>query len=233
MKPMKSQLLFQAIVFVALLLSLPIPFTAIDVLIGFAALIVLTMLGFWFANKAGIGWFGWQKKAEPWRDVIKALGLGLALGAVLLIILRYGVSTFEPRILQRLERDATIPLWKWLIILFHAPILEETIFRLFTLSFVAWILTKFKMLRSESGSLTPAGSTWANVVAAFLFALVHLPAWYQAGEVSAMLLASIIGLNMIAGYVCGWVYLRKGIEFAILTHLGGDVALHLGGRFLL
>lgn len=233
MKLNRSHKAFLLIVLTALLLSLPIPYGLFEVLIAIAVLAILTFVGFWFANNARIVWFGWPEKTAPWRDVVFSLTIGFVLGTLLLLILRYGISTFEPRILERLERDAAVPLWKWLIILFHAPVLEETIFRLFMLSFVAWILSKFKKLRNESGSLTTAGSSGANVVASFLFALIHLPAWYQAGEVSEILLASIIGLNMIAGYVCGWVYLRKGIEFAILTHLGGDVALHLGGRLVL
>jgi membrane protease YdiL (CAAX protease family) len=37
-----------------------------------------------------------------------------------------------------------------------------------------------------------------------------------------------IALNGVAGLVLGWLYWYRGLEAAILAHLGADVALYLG-----
>jgi membrane protease YdiL (CAAX protease family) len=104
-------------------------------------------------------------------------------------------------------------------------------FRLFILSVTAWAVSKLWRGGRDRGA-GPGALVLANVVAALAFAAVHLPALFQAGQVSTALVASVIGLNALAGYVMGVVYVRHGLLFAVLAHLGGDVALHLGGRLL-
>lgn len=217
----------------ALLLALPFPPTWQSTLGGIFTLSFFIGGGSWAASRSQLIYLGF---AVPERRttgaVLGALVVGLLVGAALLGLLTCVGTTIEPRILERLERDAAIPLPTWAVILFHAPILEEVTFRLFLLSGCAWGLSRFRALATPSGGASPAALRLANLISGLAFAAIHLPAWYQAGEVPVALFASIIGLNLLAALAMGEVYVRRGVEAAVLAHLGADVALHLGGRLL-
>ena len=34
-------------------------------------------------------------------------------------------------------------------------------------------------------------------------------------------------LNGLVGLVCGWLFLRRGLEHAMLAHFAGDLVLHV------
>jgi membrane protease YdiL (CAAX protease family) len=206
-----------AITIAAFLLAIPYPYSAASLLAGIPVLMAMVMSGIWAASRAGI-----PSPAVPRASVSKILlflGMGAGLGTVIVLLLRYPVAAMEPRIVERLARDAAVPLWKWAIILFHAPVLEEVVFRLFLLSLIAWALSKARTFRTGGGSIAAPGLVAANIVSALLFAGVHLPAWYQAGPVPASLLLSVIGINLLAGYAFGSVYVSRGLACAVVAHL--------------
>lgn len=217
----------------ALFLALPYPPTWLSTLGGMFTLACLIGAGSWAASRSQLTYLGFTiPERRTTGAALGALVIGLCVGATLLGLLTYVGTTIEPRILERLERDASIPLQTWAVILFHAPILEEITFRLFLLSGCAWGLSRFRALATSSGGASPAALRLANLISGLAFAAIHLPAWYQVGEVPPALFVSIMGLNLLAALAMGEVYVRRGVEAAVLAHLGGDVALHLGGRLL-
>ena len=216
----------------AVLLAIPPPYELPTLLGSLLLLAVMLHIGFLAAAASGIDCFGsTSAKTQRNRAVISFVA-GFALGLFLLLTLRFVVARFEPRILERLARDAAVPLWKWAIILFHAPVLEELMFRLFALSIAVWALSRLPVLKTSQGHAARGVPVIANVLSSLAFAALHLPAWYQAGEVGPGLLASVVILNVLPGYVMGHIYLRFGIQFAILAHFGGDLGLHIVGRAL-
>ncbi len=224
---------YSGLAVLALFLAMPPPYEALSVAISLGALLAVLGVGFWCAARSGIEVFGPVAELPGGgRAAAQSLLIGGLLGVGLLAALRFGIAVLEPRILERLSRDAAVPLGTWAIILFHAPILEELLFRLFLLSLIAWMLSLMRPLRSADGGLGGPGLRCANMVAAIGFAIVHLPAWYQAGDVGPALLAGVLGINLVAGLVMGSIYLKSGLQFAVLAHLAGDVGLHLVGRLL-
>ena len=213
---------------VALLLSLPYPYDPLTIAIATPVVLAVVAAGTAASRTVGIP-TGGHESAAP---AVRALITGLALGVTLLVVMRFGVARLEPKIIDRLVRDAQVPLWRWAIILFHAPILEEVIFRLFLLSSIAWAISRARPMRTAKGQATAGALTVANAFAASAFAVIHLPAWYQAGPVSPALLIAVLRLNLGPGYVLGAVFVRHGLPAAVLTHLGADIGLHLGGRLI-
>src|SRR5262245_2383786 len=79
----------------------------------------------------------------------------------------------------------------------------------------------------------PTSVFWAaNIVAAVLFGLGHLPATAAVAPLSAALLVRAVVLSGAAGLVFGELYKRHGLEWAMASHFGVDnVALYCGAGF--
>jgi membrane protease YdiL (CAAX protease family) len=97
--------------------------------------------------------------------------------------------------------------------LIYGGIVEEVIFRFGLMSFFVWI-----------GNLVIDNqliSMWiGNLVAAILFALVHLPAIYQMKiKITKTLLIYSNSMNIMVGLFCGWLYWSEGLAAAILCHI--------------
>jgi membrane protease YdiL (CAAX protease family) len=74
----------------------------------------------------------------------------------------------------------------------------------------------------------PIGPFWAaNVLAAVLFGLGHLPATAALAPLSGALVVRAIVLNGAAGLVFGELYRRYGLEWAMTSHFGVDIVAHV------
>lgn len=101
------------------------------------------------------------------------------------------------------------------------------------MSLVAWAAMRaMRRSAADAGGLA-SGAAWiAVVVAAAAFAAGHLPALAAVVEPTAPIVARTPGLNLLAGLVHGWLFWRRGLETAMLshaaTHVGFTVARWLG-----
>ena len=68
----------------------------------------------------------------------------------------------------------------------------------------------------------------AIVLVAVAFGLAHLPATAAVGlELNALVVSRAIVLNGLGGIVFGWLYWRRGLESAMVSHFTTDVVLHV------
>jgi len=165
---------------------------------------------------------------QAWRVLqpLRWLTLGLVVGLMLLAVIRLVIEPAVPSIGMRLAAAGALPLWRRVIIIYVAAVLEELIFRLLLLSTVVGVI--IRLLRSTTLVPRP-GIVWAaNAVAALAFGVAHLPSWSSAPG-TAMLTVSVLALNTIAGLVIGYVFTTRGIGPAIWTHVGGDCVIQLLG----
>jgi hypothetical protein len=102
---------------------------------------------------------------------------------------------------------------------------EEILFRLFALSLLLRLLPNSRV-----------GTGAALGLSALAFGAAHAPAfvflfggWHEVPPVSWVWL---IALNGLLGVTFGMVFLRRGIECAILAHLGTDVVWHVVSPWL-
>jgi hypothetical protein len=103
----------------------------------------------------------------------------------------------------------------------YGGIVEELLLRLFLMSLFVFILWKL-FYRKAAIEQIPAGIyIVANVLAAVLFAAGHLPATVGAfGELTPLLLFRCFLLNGTFGLICGWLYKKYGIQYAMVSHAG-------------
>jgi len=73
-----------------------------------------------------------------------------------------------------------------------------------------------------------SGLFWiANVVSALLFGLGHLPATGALAPLTPVLITRAVVENGLGGIVFGVLYRRFGLEWAMVSHFGCDILLHV------
>ena len=99
----------------------------------------------------------------------------------------------------------------------YGGIIEEILMRLFVMSLIAFLISKIFYKKCEE--IPSKVFVIANIVAALLFAAVHLPATLVTfGELSPMLLFRCFLLNGGFGILFGWLYCKQGLHYAMLSH---------------
>jgi hypothetical protein len=151
-----------------------------------------------------------------------ALILGIASSAVMLIL---EITVFWPRLPKAMREDTPIPaLWKRFLASFYGGIDEEILLRLFLLSLLAWLIS---LVWHNPGGMPTIGALWvANIIAAVIFGLGHLPATAALAKLTPLLIWRAILLNSIVGVAAGYLYWRYGLEAAMLAHFSADIVLH-------
>jgi membrane protease YdiL (CAAX protease family) len=198
--------------------------------IGAAVFALLAWAGLWIWRWSGLTA---PMRSGSTRGTMRAIGflgwfvLGLAVGLVVLGVLRLALQPVVPDLGARIAAAGDLPLWRRAIIIYVAAVGEELIFRLLLLSAVAGIAAR--LLPRADRRPTP-GVTWAAItVSAFLFAAVHLQAWSAAGVLSTGVALSVLALNMFGGLVLGRVFIARGIVAAMWVHAGADAAIQIVG----
>ena len=162
------------------------------------------------------------------RDEIPlAVGIGL-VGSVLIIILDILLAPLIAQDLPQSVIGGAAPTVA--DVLAYAPVrflyggvTEELLLRfglMSTLVFIGWIITG----RRSDGPRSAVMWT-AIVVAALLFGVGHLPALAQAVTLTPILIARTVLLNAIAGVLFGWLYWRRSLEAAMVSHASFHIPL--------
>jgi hypothetical protein len=102
--------------------------------------------------------------------------------------------------------------------------------RWFVLSGILWLLTKF--WHGPSGEFVVAAFWTANIIAAILFGLGHLPATKMITDLTPFIISRALILNGIGALVFGYVFWKYGLFAAMASHFCADIVLHIIGPFL-
>lgn len=198
---------------------------------------VVILVGLLAANRVGLGLpiLEARLQGESVGEKIKSILLPSILlgviGSVLVIALDSLV--FMPMLMTELSdkaaslnQEALQPAaWKGLLASFYGGISEEVLLRLGLMSVLVW-LGRF-VSKTEDGSPTLAVLWIANILAAVLFGLGHLPATASLFPVTPLVVTRAIVLNGFVGIVAGYLYFKHGLEAAMLSHFSADIVLHV------
>jgi hypothetical protein len=122
------------------------------------------------------------------------------------------------------EGASTPPLYGFLAA-FSAGITEETLYRLFGLSLVAWLGGLF--LHHSDGRPKLLIFWIANILFALGFGVAHLPKVVAMGwPINGLVITYTLVLNAIGGLTFGWLFWTFGLESAILAHFFADVIMY-------
>ncbi len=168
---------------------------------------------------------GWLEGKEVGNYLKSILGISVGLGVLagILIILVSFLFTSASSILQGAE--LTVPVWKGLLASFYGGIGEEILFRLFVMTVIVWIFYKIK--KTPEGNPTKIGIWLAIIITAILFGVGHLPITGSITAITPLVIARAIVLNGIGAIIFGWLYWKKGLESAMISHFSADIVLHV------
>jgi len=139
---------------------------------------------------------------------------------------------FDPALNALLEKTGiaipkqadTNPLYGFLASI-SAGITEETLFRLFGLSLLAWLVGL--RFHNSDGRPKPIVFWMANLLFALAFGAAHLPTEAAMGlPLNPLVVTSTLVLNGIGGLVFGWLFWTFGLESAMLAHILADIIRH-------
>ena len=199
---------------------------------------ILAAIGLFIANRIGLGapflesWLAGKPEWDRVRKFAIPAIIGGVLAAIAIIVL--DAVVFSPPLSAELKRlgtnvslsSITPPAWDGFLASFYGGITEE----IFCAS------SCFRSLRGSGDSSTaPLMAApdklplWiANILAAILFGLGHLPITAASGlPMDALVITRAVVLNGLAGLVFGWFYWKHGLEAAMVSHFSSDIILHV------
>ncbi len=187
-------------------------------------------VGIWLGNKVGLG------APVLTRLVNRAPGTARQIRAFLAPSFMVGLLFAIPGLIAwfTMPRDAFGPgldnptPFEWLLRSLSAAITEEIFFRLGLMSLFVWI-AKLAVKKTEFESR----SLWfGNFIAALFFGAAHLPNLLSSGSLDWNMVMPVFVFNALAGLIMGWLYMRYGLLFTILTHFVADFIQHVMPRLV-
>lgn len=177
--------------------------------------LLIALMGFFgyiLAEKIGL-----LKSFKINRSGIISTIILTVIGSIIFIAFEYGVfANLIPEVAATYEQK---PSFAYMIsCLTYGGVLEEIMMRWFLMSLLAFIIWKLFFKKKES---VPVGVLIAvNIVVALLFAAGHLPTTAMTMGITPLILVRCFTLNSLAGLICGHLYMKHGIQYAMLSHMG-------------
>jgi hypothetical protein len=177
---------------------------------------IVILIGLLAANRVGLGLPILEAKlqGESVGEKVKVILLPSILLGVIgsILVIALDSLVFMPMLMTELgdkaaslNKEALQPAaWKGLLASFYGGIDEEVLLRLGLMSVLVW-LGRF-ISKTEDGRPTLAVLWTANVLAAVLFGLGHLPATAALFPITPLVVTRAIVLNGFIGIVAGYLY---------------------------
>jgi membrane protease YdiL (CAAX protease family) len=190
---------------------------------------IAIFVGLFLGKKLGLGapvLEGWLRKEsvrQRFKSILKiSIFLGVLLGISLFFLDRVAFAFFIEPITAF---QAKPPLWQRLLVSFYGGINEEIGMRLFFVTVIVWVSSKIR--RTTTGEPTSLGVWIAIILISLVFGLGHLPMTARFQPITPLVVFRAVLLNGVAGIVFGWLYWRKGLESAMISHFSTDIVLHV------
>lgn len=188
---------------------------------------LLSSLGFMMAEKVNLGmpvlrsWLYPQPRRafDPKGIALSVVG-GALLSVTVVLLDQWVFSRHIPELVQMPK----VEWWKGLLTMFYGGIFEEIVMRLFFMTFLVWILAK---LFANGG--IPSAVYWTGILlSALLFGIGHLPLAQEFfGSLTPAVILRTLLANGLLAVLFGYLYWKRGLEYAIIAHMTADVMLHV------
>jgi membrane protease YdiL (CAAX protease family) len=168
---------------------------------------------------------GESVRANLWALIHPALMTGAGVGLTVILLSTLLLRKELPQLPY--GKAALIPIWKRLLLCFYGGLTEEILMRIFLLGLIAWLLSK--VWRSESGRLSSQAFWTANIFLALLFGLGHLASLIPLLAITPKIVVAALLLNGLASLAFTTLYLKRGLEAAMLAHFTADFIIWVIG----
>ena len=210
----------------------PLPEFLVPVLLAFIQYAVmfgvLAFLGLWISKKIGLEptpVLSGKTQLKEHLTLAVVSGIAAGVGIVLLDLLLDFLFVF-PDIGPGTGAPGA---FVGFLASFYGGIAEEVLLRLFFVPFLCLLIIGAMKLPGYAKSWKYTDNiVWVSVViAAIVFGLAHLPGTAVIMAITPAVILRAVLLNGIGGVVFGWLFFRKGLEFAMISHFSLDIVLHV------
>jgi membrane protease YdiL (CAAX protease family) len=208
---------------------LPVMFAIAAVQIGIFTT-VASILGLILINRTGLSlpllntWLIEKKKPVIDRSGIKLAVFGGAIGAILMVFT--DIFLFQP-FMPKVGTGEGVSVWKALVAgVLYGGIVEEVLVRLFLMTLIVWLLA---VLFKKQAETIPSYFYWTGlIIASLLFSAGHLPATSAIFDgLTPLIIARAFVLNGVLGVLFGYLYWKKGLEYAMFSHMTVHIVTQL------
>lgn len=159
-----------------------------------------------------------RKKVLPLLKKLAPQAILLGIVAAAAIFLVDHVFTFFGATISTSVNPA--PVWERLLAAFYGGITEEIVMRLFLLTLFVWIGLLLTKQRYQNAVIISS-----IILSSIIFGLGHLPVTAAMTAITPLVVTRAIVLNGIGGVIFGWLYWKKGLESAMISHFTADIFL--------
>ncbi|PLS17371.1 hypothetical protein CVD28_12455 [Bacillus sp. M6-12] len=211
----------------------PIPMEFVSLIASFQIFLMSLLLGFIgikLARKTGFSLDILDSIFRKGKKVLiekKPLLLSILFGVITgLIIVGADRFYYQQRIKAIGEAMPEFSLMGLVTGVLYGGVMEEVLLRLFFMSLLVWLF--LKAARRTKDNASPAFFWAAIIIAALVFAALHLPATKGLfGELTGEIIFRSFLLNGIGGIFFGWLYWKKGFEYSIVAHMFTHISMQL------
>ena len=214
-----------------------LPRILVSTLINGLIYVAAAGLGLFLATRIGTGLpflEGWAKKEPIWDRFGGVVKQSVAIGVLTaLVIMVLAMVVFSPLMQAELSEAGIVipeerlpPPWQGFLASFYGGITEEVQMRLFVMTLVAAI--GGLVFKDEDGRPEKSVLWFAIVTAAVIFGIGHLPSMAAMGiPITPLVITRAVILNGIGGVMFGWLYMKSGLESAMIAHFSADIVVHV------
>jgi hypothetical protein len=159
--------------------------------------------------------------ADAIRRIVRSVGLAIGVGVGLGILVVLSSLPLENMMPKEAANIVAPSPWIGFLASLGAGIREEIWLRLGFMGFLTWLAAKVTAQTSPS----PTTVWGANILAALLFGLIHIPQAASILGLNAAVIAFVMIGNGVPGVAFGWLYWRRGLIAAMVAHFMLDVVL--------
>ncbi|WP_428911481.1 CPBP family glutamic-type intramembrane protease [Niallia sp. Krafla_26] len=191
---------------------------------------ILAFLGLKVARKTGFSFSILESILKKGKKVVfhgKSIWLSVLFGAITGFILAGADKFYFQNLIPKLANsEPEISLLGLFAGVLYGGVFEEILMRLLFMSLLVWGLQKVFNRNKEKND---GWIYWfSNFIAAIAFAAGHLPATKMFfGELTGILILRCFLINGIGGIFWGFLYWKKGLEYAIISHMFAHITMQL------
>jgi len=210
-----------------LLSEVPLEGLIFSIIINSILFFVVTFLGLFLSKKIGFGVpilerLTEKKEVKSYLKSILGISIGLGFLAGILMLIADNLLSYFGGI----SLDVNFPpVWQGFLGAFYGGVNEEILMRLLFMSLLIWIF--FKIKKTDDGKPTYLSIWIAIIIAAIFFGIGHLTITSELSAITPAIIMRAILLNGIGGVIFGWLYWRKGLESAMISHFSADIIIYV------
>tara|TARA_R110002096_G_scaffold18857_1_gene63655 strand:- start:1394 stop:2200 length:807 start_codon:yes stop_codon:yes gene_type:complete len=206
------------------------PFSDYAFTIGINIMIgaILIFIGLWVSEKSNLGapvlarMFSKRPISElmNWKSFLSCITLAIVVAMILLGL--FELQKFLHPLTALQERPSKL---YYVLVSFVMGTNEEIIYRLGLMSLIVTAIQHLKKVDKPTKNMVLTGI----IITALIFGMMHFQITSNFFELTPITIGATIIGNFITGTTFGWIFWKRGLLVAIVSHIAFDITFHVIG----